>query len=130
MFKRDTVISMLYLLQFQVGDIVQDYSSNHRIVEIPPPEKRTSQRWWGKGKGFWRNEIDQFRYEQGWLSCGCGWHPDIAKTREELEGNILKWADAPDSFFAGDERYIKWAEVLRAGGHVMDENGILLQVPA
>jgi hypothetical protein len=133
MFKRGTVISLLYLTQFQVGDIVNDYSSNHRIVEIPLPEKKTSQMWFGGAsphgglKGWWRNEIDQFKYEQGWLSCGCGWHPDVAKTRGELEGNILKWADAPDSFFAGDEKYIRWATVLRAGGHVMDENGILLE---
>lgn len=125
MFKRVDLVSMLYLMQFQVGDIVHDYSSNHRVVEIPKPEKKTSQRWWGRGKGFWRNEIDQFRYERGGLSCGCIWHPDVAKTREDLEEAILMWADAKDSFFASDERYVKWAETLRSGNHVMDENGIL-----
>jgi hypothetical protein len=126
MFRRNTVISMLYLMQFQIGNIVHDYSSNHRIVEIPIPEKKTSQRWWGKGKGFWRNEIDQFKYERGVLSCGCGWHPNVAKTREELEVNILKWVDAKDSFFASNPDYVKWAEMLRSGDHIMDENGILL----
>jgi hypothetical protein len=134
MFKRDGVMSMIYLMQFKVGDIVHDYSSNHRITKIPPPEKRTCARWFGgeyktsaSNNGWWKNEMDQFEYGKGCMSCGCGWHPDPAKTREELERDMIAWTDAEDSYFANDERYIKWAAVINSGGHVLNEDGILLE---
>jgi hypothetical protein len=73
------MILMLYFIQFKVGDIVHDYASNHRIIEAPSPVKRTANIWGWKGNGFWRCHMERFKYEGGVLSCGCGWHPDVAQ---------------------------------------------------
>lgn len=113
----------LHLLQFKEGDVVNDGGFNHRIVKIPPPRKT----WSGLRGGWVREEMRQFEYERGLLSCGCGWHPEPAKTPEQIQ---QYWAKVGDDFYNNwtrpGDRQRKMIDAARAGRPIVDENGIPL----
>lgn len=134
-YKHLNLNNLLYLLQYKVGDIVSDYGHNHRIVSLPPMEEMrkyyTHYRWRkdrdrGRNCGWWLASDFQFRYEHGWLSCGCGACPDAAETREEIESRWINMDQEYVKLMPDNSREFRMYCWLKAGGHVHDENGILL----
>lgn len=126
--------SLLYLLQYKVGDLVSDYGHNHRIVELPTPEEMrheyTNYCWGSKDRGrncgWYLYSGFQFKYEHGWLSCGCGTCPDPAETREEIESRWINMDQEYVQQMQDNSREFRIYCWLKAGGHVHDENGVLL----
>jgi hypothetical protein len=128
-----TLNSILYLLQFKPGMIVSDYGHNHVIKGWVPraqfqffiPEYSNKIR---RGYVF---DVPQFEYEDGYWSCGCGACPDPARTREEMEAD---WLAIPEKDIEEQRRLGWWTERadrivahIRAGGHIHDERGVLLE---
>jgi hypothetical protein len=72
--------------------------------------------------------------------CGCNSFPEKPHTREEIEAYVLRWNDEKGEYsdsveeqiqqasqMEGWEKFKKWVEVLKSGGHICDEDGILLE---
>jgi len=122
--------SLLYLLQYKVGDLVSDYGSNQRIVALPPvKELRHFYTYYCESRrncGWYICNGFQFRYEHDRLSCGCGSCPDPARTKEEIEQAWLTLEPEEVKLLPDNSREFRIYCWLKAGGHVYDDDGVLL----
>ena len=117
--------SLLKMLSFSVGDVVSDYGDNHIIKEIPSPILG----WYNLPRGFIRAEMPQFVYEDGLWSCGCGWCPDPAMTKEHIDARH-KYYYSHDNPWWGispiDPATQKKFDAVKNGISMVDERGISL----
>lgn len=120
-----TCHSIIYLDQFNVGDVVYDYTSNFVITEMPPPRICDMGHWHGRGNGWVKFEIEQFKYHNGYLSCGCGWCPSPPLTREHIESFYVKW-EASEWGDPNDPTVQKRLAAIQGGQHICDERGVFL----
>lgn len=82
----------------------------------------------GLGYGYWLR-LPQVAFENGRWSCGCGYSPSPAESREEIEGGFLKYYEEnPEELQKLDENSHSFKVYcwLKAGGHICDEAGIKL----
>lgn len=126
-----TLDSIIYLLQFKPGMLACDYGHNHRIKgwAYKNFHHRLNDYRFKIRRGYVFN-VPQFEYEDGYISCGCGACPDPAMTREQLESF---WLNVSDEYIEHQRAFGWWGERddairnhIMNGGHIHDEDGILL----
>jgi hypothetical protein len=117
---------------------------NDPYFTVAPPSEYFQyefQRWYGDGirksknkswkrRGFHKFayflSIPQFAYEDGIWSCGCDTSPEAAKTREEIEQSWIDISNEDLQAMDENSREFKIYCWLKAGGHIHDEDGIML----
>jgi hypothetical protein len=92
------------------------------------PKRERNEKMRGPNYGYWL-QLPRVSYVDGSLSCGCSASPGCPETREEIEGGTLEhYKNNPEEFQQLDEnsRSFKIYCWLKAGGHICDEDGIML----
>ena len=99
------------------------------------------QRWYGYGirragnngykyRGFHKAGyflvLPQFAFDDGKWSCGCCSSPEPAKTREEIEKSWIDITNEQLQEMDENSREFRIYCWLKAGGHIHDENGMVL----
>lgn len=114
-----TLMYMLFLLS-TIGKVVYDCDGhNHRVKKV-----LAERRNWIRNNTL--IYFDQLEFEDGRWSCGCGSGPDSAIVREILEKDFLEWCGEED-IRKKRPKFVGTIEpILKAGGHIFDDDGILL----
>lgn len=124
-------------LSYKPGDLVQDCDGfNHNIVKfichysIITSYKSLNKERSRHTKTWVINDVDQFEKEDGTWSCGCNISPDDPWTREEVEAYHLLTDEQIKTYKEGGWSWTdldqKRQDILKAGGHICDEEGRLL----
>jgi hypothetical protein len=121
------------ILGVKEGDLLHDCDAfNHRAKSIEFFKTHTRRGWF---------ICDYFAIkDDGNSFCGCNSFPEKPHSREEIEAYVLRWNDEKGEYsdsveeqiqqvsqMEGWEKFKKWVEVLKSGGHICDEDGILLE---
>ncbi|MFA6050009.1 MAG: hypothetical protein WC761_02325 [Candidatus Paceibacterota bacterium] len=118
--------SLIYSLKYKVGDVVGDCDGSNHIIKKIVWYKSTNNRWWGHGQRGYALYLKHHIFEDGTYSCGCSGSPEDPRSREVIE---KAWTDLDQSEqdeLEVDSREWKIFCWIKAGGHVYDENGIML----
>lgn len=114
--------NMLLFLQFKVGDVVYENGFNQKIVKIKTPKFMRMD--YPHSRGWVRADYDgDLHYHNGGLS----WRPEPPRTQEQIEN---MWAAVSEDYYNNwlrpDDPYRRMIDDVRAGKHIVDENGFLL----
>lgn len=122
-FDAHTMAELWFKLQFKSGDLVHDCDGfNHEFLE-----------WVGTTRWDYGTcsilFLEQAKFTDGKLSCGCPGSPSKQMTREEIEAYMKAYYSdlaLQEGGWTLDERSVKFRQALNSGQHVCDERGIVL----
>lgn len=119
-----------FLTEVKPGMKVNEWGINQVVSEEPIPLWRDSKQGWSSMTyGGLYGEIDQVKYESGYLSCGCGayacfaWNNEV-RSKEEIVKSFKKGFEDKNwgpSFIA-----IEYFELLKQGIDILTDDGFLI----
>jgi hypothetical protein len=103
-----------------IGEVVQDCDGFNHRVKKPIVERLR------EGRNSKVIFFDRLEFDDGKWSCGCPAGVDYPLSREEIERYWLAWCKDPIGKEYWADFIDKIEPILSSGGHICDENGLLL----
>ena len=118
--------TLIAQLKYMPGDLVGDCDgANHFVKEIFW-YRSSNNRWWGNGQKGYIFCLKNHSFQDETYSCGCSASPESPYTREEIEKRWIDLTQDQQDELEIDSRGWKIYCWIKAGGHIYDENGIML----